>query len=138
MGSALTADAAAMEAVFAVACGNGLYFLDSLTAPRSAARQSAISHGLTARSRDIFIDHVNDAEAINVQLSAIETLALERGAAIAIGHPRVLTLDALAAWMPEAEARGFRFVRLGEVMAEDEPIRHAASGEAPGFPGGAD
>lgn len=139
MGSALTVDEAAMDVLFAEAEAFGLYFLDSLTAPRSAAARIANNHGLETASRDIFIDHINEIEAIEAQLRMIEHQADQVGQVIAIGHPRSLTLDALEAWTPEAEARGYRFVALGDWLEErNEPARLASSGEAPGFPGGSD
>ena len=137
MGSALTSDPVAMDIVFAAASGLDLYFLDSMTHPASIAHQYAENYGLTALSRDIFIDHINAPQVINAQLAAIETLARERGAAIAIGHPRTLTLDALEAWIPSAQARGFRFVALHDLARPNPPVRTAALNEAPGFLGGA-
>ncbi|MEN0652263.1 MULTISPECIES: divergent polysaccharide deacetylase family protein [Hyphobacterium] len=139
MGSALTLDVAAMDVLFTQAETLGLYFLDSVTAPQSIAAEMAENHGILAASRDIFIDHVNELDAIEAQLRAIEFEAETRGHAIAIGHPRDLTLQALEAWIPQAEADGFRFVTLGDWLAETrEPVRLASSGEAPGFPGGSD
>lgn len=139
MGSALTVDEDAMARLFAATRAHDLYFLDSLTAGNSVAGRQAEYAGITALSRDIFIDHVNEAGAIADQLRTIEAHALERGHAVAIGHPRELTLDALEAWIPDAEARGFRFVPVGAWLeTRDEPVRLTASGEAPGFPGGAD
>ena len=117
----------------------GLYFLDSVTAPRSIAARIADNHGIETVSRDIFIDHINNIEAIEAQLRVIEHQADQDGHVIAIGHPRDLTLDALEAWIPEAEARGYRFVALSDWFeGRTDPVRYAASGEAPGFPGGSD
>lgn len=139
MGSALTVDEAAMMTLFSEAEAFDLYFLDSVTAPGSIAAQIANNNGIEAASRDIFIDHINNIEAIEAQLRVIEHQADQDGHVIAIGHPRLLTLDALEAWIPEAEARGYRFVALGDWLEErNEPARLASSGEAPGFPGGSD
>ncbi|MCF8879104.1 divergent polysaccharide deacetylase family protein [Hyphobacterium sp. SN044] len=139
MGSALTLDEAAMTTLFSEARAFDLYFLDSVTAPRSIAARIANNNGIEAASRDIFIDHINNIEAIEAQLRVIEYQADQDGHVIAIGHPRELTLDALAAWIPEAEARGYRFVALGDWLdSRNDPVRLAASGEAPGFPGGSD
>ena len=64
MGSALTVDEDAMARLFAATRAHNLYFLDSLTAADSVAGRQAEYAGITALSRDIFIDHVNDADAI--------------------------------------------------------------------------
>lgn len=139
MGSALTLDEAAMTTLFSEAVASDLYFLDSVTAPRSIAARVADSYGVEVASRDIFIDHINNIEAIEAQLRVIEHQANQDGYVIAIGHPRGLTLDALETWIPEAEARGYRFIALSEWFEfRTEPVRLAASGEAPGFPGGSD
>jgi polysaccharide deacetylase 2 family uncharacterized protein YibQ len=79
---------------------------------------------------------VNSEAAVRDQFAAIERLAESRGAAIAIGHPRLLTLDALERWIPEAQARGFRFVALSYVIRPHSPVRTAALDETPGFLGG--
>lgn len=139
MGSALTVDEAAMTTLFSEAEAFGLYFLDSVTAPRSIAARIADNHGIETASRDIFIDHINNIEAIEAQLRVIEHQADQDGHVIAIGHPRGLTLDALEEWIPEAETRGYRFVSLSEWFdGRNDPVRLATSGEAPGFPGGSD
>lgn len=139
MGSALTVDEAAMTTLFSEAEAFDLYFLDSVTAPHSIAAEISNRLGIQALSRDIFIDHINNIEAIEAQLRVIEHQADQAGHVIAIGHPRGLTLDALEAWIPEAEARGYRFVSLGDWLEERiEPARLASSSEAPGFPGGSD
>ena len=136
MGSAMTADSSAMGIVFDAASELDLYFLDSVTSPDSVAAAVAEAHGITVDSRDIFIDHVNSEAAVRDQFAAIERLAESRGAAIAIGHPRLLTLDALERWIPEAQARGFRFVALSYVIRPHSPVRTAALDETPGFLGG--
>jgi hypothetical protein len=139
MGSALTLDEVAMTTLFSEAEALDLYFLDSVTAPRSIAARIANNHGIETASRDIFIDHINNIEAIEAQLRVIEHQADQDGHVIAIGHPRGLTLDALETWIPDAEARGYRFVSLSEWFdGRNDPVRLATSGEAPGFPGGSD
>lgn len=134
MGSAITADRETMRSLLQPAQAAGLIFLDSLTSPRSRAKVAAQALGMTALNRDIFLDHQNDPASIRRQLSALETLASERGAAIAIGHPRLLTMDALEDWVGEAEARGFQFVTISTLVEAqaNTPIDVAALGEGMG------
>ncbi|MEE2567516.1 divergent polysaccharide deacetylase family protein [Hyphobacterium marinum] len=131
MGSALTADRDAMRAILEPVAGTGLVFLDSVTSPRSRARDAAHELDIRSLSRDIFIDHDDDPAVIGRQLAAIEARARRDGRVVAIGHPRPATLDALEAWIPEAESRGLRFVTVSTLMAE------TGSGETVRFAGGA-
>jgi polysaccharide deacetylase 2 family uncharacterized protein YibQ len=55
----------------------------------------------------VFIDHATDANVIRGQLASIETFARHYGYAIAIGHPRPHTIEALRTWLPTLEAKGF-------------------------------
>jgi polysaccharide deacetylase 2 family uncharacterized protein YibQ len=67
----------------------------------------AQANGIAAVSRDIFLDNSPDPNAIRMQIAATEAMARRTGHAIAIGHPRQTTIDALAAWVPTLAARGF-------------------------------
>jgi polysaccharide deacetylase 2 family uncharacterized protein YibQ len=114
MGSRMTADRAAMDAVFAALdpALSGLVFVDSLTHPRSAAAAAAEAAGLTALKRDVFLDHDRDPAAINAQIEAALALALDRGSAIAIAHPRPETFAALETLAARAEAAGVEIVSV--------------------------
>lgn len=117
MGSRMTADRTAMDAVFAAMDERwaGLVFVDSLTHPRSEAAAAADAAGLTALKRDVFLDHVRDPAAIDVQIDAALRQALETGQAIAIAHPRPETFEALERLADRAEAAGVRIVSVGEL-----------------------
>ena len=45
-----------------------------------------------------------------------EELAQRNGFAVAIGHPKDVTLDALEEWLPEVKARGFAVVPLTTIV----------------------
>lgn len=118
MGSRFTEDPGAMRTALASIAGEAPLFLDSLTTPQSRGAAVARGLGLTTITRDVFIDHLDDAEAIARALAAAEADARAQGYAVAIGHPRALTLEALERWIPQAQARGVRFVtasRLAEI-----------------------
>jgi uncharacterized protein len=107
MGCVATRDPALMDIVAHEAHEHGMLFLDSVTIPHSVALQRAELAGVPAAARDVFIDNVFDPATIRAQLASIETFARHYGYAIAIGHPRVHTLDALEAWLPTLAAKGF-------------------------------
>ena len=107
MGAVATRDAALMDIVAAEARDRGMLFLDSVTIPHSVALARAEIAGVPAAARDVFIDHAADMGVIQGQLADIEATARRLGYAIAIGHPRTHTLEALEAWLPTLTAKGF-------------------------------
>ena len=107
MGSVATRDAALMDIVAQEARDRGMLFLDSVTIPHSVALARAEIAGVPAAARDVFIDHAADSGVIREQLAEIEATARRLGYAIAIGHPRAHTIDALEAWLPTLAAKGF-------------------------------
>jgi polysaccharide deacetylase 2 family uncharacterized protein YibQ len=137
MGSALTADATAMRAALAPVAGSELIFLDSLTTGRSRAAAVAQGLGLTTLRRDVFIDH--DPSRIAESLDALAAQARRDGRAIAIGHPRTVTLSELEAWLADPANQDVRFVTIRTYLeSADNPVRLAASDETMGLFGGAE
>lgn len=116
MGSRFTADATALQPVMHEIKARGLFFLDSVTSPRSAAYAAARQAGVPALARDVFLDDVITLPSIMTQLAVTESVARRHGSAIAIGHPHPATLQALAKWLPALERRGFKLVRLKELL----------------------
>ncbi|WP_306016267.1 divergent polysaccharide deacetylase family protein [Oceanicaulis sp. MMSF_3324] len=120
MGSRLTSDQRAMDAVFAATqWPESMIFVDSLTHPRSQAAHSAQSAGLRALTRDVFLDHERDEAAVSDQLNRALALAIQNGQAIAIGHPRPETLSVLADLSRRAEAVGVELVTVSGLDASD-------------------
>jgi len=118
MGSRLTSDRRAMDAVFAAAdLPSSVIFVDSLTHPRSQAARSARAAGLNALTRDVFLDHAPDEASVSNQLNTALALALQNGQAIAIGHPRPQTLAVLADLSRRAEAVGVDLVTVSALGA---------------------
>jgi uncharacterized protein len=121
MGSRFTADAQSLAPVMAELKRRGLLFLDSRTSARSAAVPAAHLQGVPVVARDVFIDHDAAAEAVHAALAQVEQVARRNGHAVAIGHPRDTTIEALAAWLPLLEKRGFRLVPLSALVREQYP-----------------
>ena len=112
MGSRFTADPRAMRVALASVAEQNPLFLDSLTTGESRGRAVAGGLGLRALQRDIFLDHVIEAQAISDRLDEAEALARDRGWAVVIGHPHDETLDVLETWLGPARERGVEFVTL--------------------------
>jgi len=138
MGSAFTADASAMRNALSSLAGSDLIFLDSLTSGRSRAGAVARDLGLRTLRRDIFIDH--DAGAVSAMLDSLVRDAQQNGHAIAIGHPRIGSLEALEHWLRSDTAQSVRFVTMQDYVGLlDQPGEvAAASNETMGLFGGAE
>jgi len=117
MGSRLTADASRMEVVMRELRKRDVLFLDSKTSPRSIAGDVAEETGVPNTTRDVFLDHVIDLQAIKRQLALTERLASQNGSAVAIGHPHGATIEALTEWLPSLEQRGFKLAPISAVVA---------------------
>ncbi len=105
MGSRFTADAAGMFIVLQELKNRGLFFLDSLTTSDSVALAQARRVGLLHLQRHIFLDNIQDVQAILFQLRKAERITLSFGEVVAIGHPHPETLEALKIWEKERDQR---------------------------------
>ncbi len=105
MGSRFTQSRAGMLAVAKVLRERNLFFLDSLTSPKSVAASVAKKQGLPVYRRNIFLDNAISEQAIYKQLKSAERLALRQGQAIAIGHPHGATLAALQRFAKNRDTR---------------------------------
>jgi polysaccharide deacetylase 2 family uncharacterized protein YibQ len=116
MGSELTTDRAAMGTILDVLQRHGLFFVDSRTSAGSVGFALARSLGLPAAERDVFLDDDPDPAAIRREVERFLARARERGAAIAIAHPRPSTLAVLREEVPKAKAAGFTFVPVSFLL----------------------
>jgi uncharacterized protein len=118
-GSKATANPRVMRDVAsAIAAHGGLFFVDSLTSAASVAAETTRAAGIPTATRDVFLDDEANVKYVEQQLRLAATIARERGTAIAIGHPRPTTLDALRAMIPRIERQGVRFVLVRDVVAQ--------------------
>jgi hypothetical protein len=113
-GSRFTADSAALAPVMARLAERHVFFFDSRTTPDSQVVAVARAYGVTTASRDVFLDDVENIDAVDVQLRTLEKQAKETGIAIAIGHPHEITLDAISYWA--AHQQGFTLVSLKDAI----------------------
>lgn len=116
-GSKATADARVMRDVAsAIAARGNLFFIDSLTTAHSVAAAATQADGIPTASRDVFLDDEANVPYVEQQLRLAASIALQRGEAIAIGHPRPTTLSALRLMIPEIERQGVRFVLVRNIV----------------------
>jgi uncharacterized protein len=93
-----------------------LLFLDSRTTANSVAYDMAIDMDLRAYTRDLFLDEIDEIEAIEARLWDLAGIAARAGQAIGIGHDREATLLALTSILPRLETRGFRFAPISRLL----------------------
>lgn len=99
-----------------IAARDELFFVDSYTTHLSVALGAAMEAGVPARRRDVFLDTDTAPESIAREFERLKSLARERGAAIAIGHPYPATLAFLEKALPELEKEGIRLVGVRELV----------------------
>jgi polysaccharide deacetylase 2 family uncharacterized protein YibQ len=115
-GSRATADARVMTAVAGVLAKDGRFFIDSRTTKYSVAEEIAHAHGVLVARRNVFLDDVDTVDAVEAALRGAATYARENGSAIAIGHPREATLEAVRRLEPELAAAGIQFTLASNLV----------------------
>ena len=117
MGSLLTASKHWMVKLMSkVALEKDLFFVDSKTTNKSVALKVARAQGLKSIKRDIFIDHEETTVFINKQLRKLINKAKKNGTALAIAHPKKLTLAILEKWIPELEKNNIQLVSVSKLI----------------------
>ena len=116
MGSRFTEDAERMDVVMKELEKRGLFFLDSKTTPHSAGEKAAKDNLVRYVSRNVFLDNEDKFDYVMRQLRQTEAIARKNGYAVAIGHPKEQTYNALKVWLPTLKSRNLRLVHLSEIV----------------------
>ena len=116
MGSRATQDPELMSWVMDELRKKDLFYVDSKTISTSVAADAAKAYGLDYAERDVFLDHEESDAFVMSALEKTEKVALQRGYAIAIGHPKDVTIKGLKEWIPTLKARGFEIVPVSELL----------------------
>ena len=116
MGSRFTAWTVGMRAVMGELKRRDLFFLDSRTTAATVGTPVAHEIGVPYLYRNVFLDNNLTPDAIAQQLRLTEEIAKNNGFAVAIGHPKKATLNALKKWLPSLSERGFDPVSLTHVL----------------------
>lgn len=119
LGGRLTADDMALTPLLREVAGRGLMVVDDGSSPRSLLASAAAKAQIPALKADLALDAVPRAESIDRELQRLETLARERGAAVATASALPVTVERITRWartlegknliiVPVSAARGFR------------------------------
>ncbi len=125
MGSKFTQDRKGLSVVMDFLKSKNLYFVDSRTIGNSLGGSVAQEKGVANLDRDVFLDHEENPEFVKNALAQLELKAKEKGYAVAIGHPKKVTIDALRQWIPSAQSRGFRIMKAGDYLKSVSNKEHA-------------
>jgi uncharacterized protein len=106
MGAKLTADEAALSAVMREMGSRGLVFLDDGSSSRSLTARIGGATRTPTLKADMVIDAAARADAIDKELMKLEDLARKQGTVIATASALPLTVERLARWSKELEAKG--------------------------------
>ncbi len=118
-GSKASADPRVMRAVIGVLAEHNLFFIDSKTNAASVGEDTARQMGVPTAARDVFLDNRADVAYSEAQLSQAAAIAQRTGSAIAIGHPRPTTLEAVRAMIPRLQALGIQFVLVQDLVGKN-------------------
>ncbi len=115
MGSRFTSDEKAMKTILLEIKRRGMFYIDSRTTKYTVAMQTALSLGIPAMERAVFLDHSLNRKAIASEIRRLKKVARERGKAIAIGHPHPVTLRVLYQMLPQLR-KEVRLVPVHELV----------------------
>lgn len=117
----------AVEPVFRELKARGLLYLDNGEWPGNTAltlaRRSELPHLVSDRILD---DGQVSRATIESRLAEVERIAEQQGLAVALAHPYPVTIDLLAEWSRELDARGFALVPITNALKQRYPTRAAS------------
>lgn len=116
MGSALTTDPEKMNWLMAELKPRAMFFIDSRTTTDTVAAKTAEYWQVPFVSRMVFLDHLDEPQAIDEQFKRLIKLARKHGHATAIGHPRENTLHYLEQNLPLLKRQGIRLIAPSMVI----------------------
>jgi len=103
MGSKMTAESSHMYQIFSLLKKRGLFFIDSRTTTETLCKPSARLFQIPFAQRDVFLDHLQDAQFIRKQIKELVRIARRNGQAVGIGHPHAITYKVLREMLPDLQ-----------------------------------
>jgi polysaccharide deacetylase 2 family uncharacterized protein YibQ len=116
MGARFAATEAALLPVLQDVGKRGLLYLDDGSAQQSLASAVAAKAKTPFLKADVVLDREPGWGEVDAQLARLEAIARERGSAIATASALPVSLERIARWISEAEARGIRVVPLSALV----------------------
>ncbi|MCE1226201.1 MAG: divergent polysaccharide deacetylase family protein [Geobacteraceae bacterium] len=116
MGSGFTEHSDKMRIVLQVLKENGLFYIDSITTPKTTGLKVAAELKVSSAKRDVFLDNEQNEGYIRGQLDQAVVRARKNGRAIAICHPHPITIATLAKALPELQSKGVKLVKITRLV----------------------
>lgn len=136
MGSRLSTDRAAMDALMPLLHERGLFFVDSRTSAQTVAEDAARAAGVPAAARRVFLDDDPSPDAIERELQRAATLSRTEPV-IVIAHSSPAVVDVLRTRLPELYAQRIGVYPVSTVVQHllQNQERHGALVIPPTAPG---
>lgn len=115
MGSRMTTVSNQLYQIFSILKKKELYFVDSRTTAETLCEPSARLLQIPFAQRDVFLDHVPEADFVRQQIERLVDIAQSHGEAVGIAHPHGVTYRVLKEMLPELR-RKVRLVPASEVV----------------------
>ncbi|GHB24802.1 hypothetical protein GCM10007094_11070 [Pseudovibrio japonicus] len=116
MGDRFTSNETHMRELLSKVRDRGLMYVDDGSSPRSKAGKIAGTQAVPFVQADLVLDRDLNAQAIGTQLLELETIARQRGIAVATATAFPVTLDALETWSQRLEERGLSLVPISSAI----------------------
>lgn len=101
-----------------------LFFLDSVTSPKSQAIKAARDVGVPVRARHIFLDNQLTDAYITQQFNQLIRFAQKKQTAIAIAHPHPETVKVLSKLIPTLQKHNIELVSLSSLYTEQRLVKY--------------
>lgn len=117
MGSRFISDRIGMKTLMKELKARGLFFMDSRTSPKSVAKRVAHEERVPYLENQVFLDNVDEEQAIIKQLERLISIADKTGSGVAIGHiQRGHIIGALVKMIPKFKQKNIEFVALSKML----------------------
>jgi hypothetical protein len=116
MGSEFTEHEDKMRVVLEMLKGRELFFIDSVTTPRTVGQRLAREMGVKTGRRDVFLDNEQNSAYIRGQLVQAVRMAKKNGSAIVICHPHPATIATLTETLPTLAGQGITLVPVSHLV----------------------
>jgi polysaccharide deacetylase 2 family uncharacterized protein YibQ len=116
MGSLGTQDPRLMGYLMKIIQQKGLFFIDSMTSPKSVAEKYAREYQVPFAKRRVFIDNDADPNLKKAALRQLIEIALKDGSAIGIAHVKDGNAAIITEMLPEFLKAGIEFVPVSQLV----------------------
>ncbi|MDZ7724561.1 MAG: divergent polysaccharide deacetylase family protein [candidate division KSB1 bacterium] len=116
MGSKATENEKVMQTILLTLKSRNKFWIDSRTSQKSIAYALARELGVPSAQNNIFLDARETDEFIRNQLLLAGRMARKNGSAIAIGHVKMQTFDAIKDIIPKLQETGIQFVSVSKLV----------------------